>query len=716
MLGLKRIKLSILSVFLVLLTVFLSLLLATSVTIISYTYYETSKAFLNSADQQIDTITREAIESTVVGLDEAMRLAQSLTWSINASSYPIIQDKELVIQMLGLLSHQKSMEAFFLGDENGNVLSVGRILDKQKYITESIPVPQDSVFMVRRIDRSQVTPTESREYLNKSGVVIGREDIPTLKVRYDARVRPWYTIAKESQAPRWTDVYLFENNEIGITAAAPVMNDKKQVKAVIGIDLSMAQVSSMLSRIRIGTHGIPFITTDRGEIIGHPDTSKTSKKIGDMFAIGHIHEAGQPSLSEAFNIYKKLNKGNFTFELDKEPYIASFVGFPKGYGSGWIMGVVVPQNDFVGPLKRAKEDTVIMSLGIILLALITIIFFSRRISVPIGRLAQDMKKIQNFEIDNTLEVKSSLNEIAMVAEGLKSMKQGLQSFSRYVPKDLVRQLVASGNTAELGGEKRKTTILFSDIEGFTSISEKLQSEDLMIHLSGYLDSLSQIIINNKGTIDKYIGDAIMAFWGAPNDDANQVHNACYTVLRCLWQVNELNHQWIAQSLPPLPTRFGLNTAQVIVGNMGSSERMNYTIIGDGVNLASRLEALNKEYGTYALVSHNVYLEANDRFVFRPLDVVAVKGKNEGIVIYELCGTRSAEFRCDDHLIEVYEEFAQAFEEYQARHWNKALRRYRSLAKSIHNDKVARIYIDRCLNFAKNPPPADWDGVYRLTHK
>ncbi|MBN9565590.1 MAG: hypothetical protein J0G29_05820, partial [Alphaproteobacteria bacterium] len=176
MFGIKRIKLSILSVFLVLLTVFLSLLLATSVTIISYTYYETSRAFLNSADQQIDSITREAIESTVTGLDEAMKLAQSLTWSINSSSYPIVQDKELVAQMIGLLSYQKNMEAFFLGDESGNVLNVGRILDKQQYVTESIPVPQDATFMVRRIDRSQVTPTESREYLNKSGVVIGKEE------------------------------------------------------------------------------------------------------------------------------------------------------------------------------------------------------------------------------------------------------------------------------------------------------------------------------------------------------------------------------------------------------------------------------------------------------------------------------------------------------------------------------------------------------------
>ena len=315
---------------------------------------------------------------------------------------------------------------------------------------------------------------------------------------------------------------------------------------IVAIDLGMAQISDMLLQLKVGTHGIPIILTERGEIIGHPDVTKTSKRVGDTFVMTNVNEIGQLSLSEAFSMYKKTGKKNFVFNLGEEAYIASFMPFPDGYGSGWLMGVVVPQNDFVGPLKKASEDTILISLAIILLALISVVLFSRRVSGPIRELAEDMRKVENFDIDTSVEIHTKLREIAMVADGLRSMKQGLKSFSRYIPKDLVRQLIASGHSAELGGEKKRLTILFSDIESFTSVSEKMPSEKLLIHLSTYLDHLSQLISQSGGTIDKYIGDSIMAFWGAPLADDKQVYNGCYAVLKCLREVNDLNHQWRQQ--------------------------------------------------------------------------------------------------------------------------------------------------------------------------
>ena len=165
-----------------------------------------------------------------------------------------------------------------------------------------------------------------------------------------------------------------------------------------------------------------------------------------------------------------------------------------------MMGIVVPQNDFIGPLKKAMTDTTILSLIIIFLAVITVILFSRKVSNPIKLLASDMAKVERFELDHTIEVKTRLQEVAMVAEGFKAMKQGLQSFGRYVPRDLVRQLIESGYKPELGGSKKQRTIMFSDIESFTSISEKMSSEALMLHLSEYLDNLSTIVTQNHGTI------------------------------------------------------------------------------------------------------------------------------------------------------------------------------------------------------------------------
>ena len=714
--GIKPLKLSIMSVFLVLLTVFLTLLLATSVSIISYTYYETSRAFLNSADQQIDMITKDAIKSTTAMLDSTMKLAQSMALILTNDEKNIVDNSELEKDIIGSLAFQPNITAYFLANEGGDVLNIGRILPAQEYVTEKTPVPEGAAYMVRKINRSGEVAEETRSYLSPKGLILGGEKLPPSLIRYDARSRPWYTALKEVKKARWTDVYLYENNETGITATVPILNSKQQMLGAVTIDIGMAEISSILSQLKVAQNGIPVIISEQGEIIGHPDVTKTSHRVGGSVVIGHVQDTGQQQLAEAFSTYKKTGKSNFLFNVNEEPYIASFVRFPKGYGTGWMMGVVVPQDDFVGPLKQARRNTILISLAVILLALISVVLFSRRISIPIRQLAEDMRRVENFDIDTTVEIHTKLREIALVAEGLRSMKEGLKSFSRYIPKDLVRQLIASGHTAELGGEKKKLTILFSDIESFTTVSEKMASEKLLVHLSTYLDNLSQVIITNGGTIDKYIGDSIMAFWGAPVIDDKQVYHACYTVLKCLRELSELNHLWRSKSLPVLPTRFGLNTDEVIVGNMGSSERMNYTIIGDGVNLASRLEALNKEYGTYALVSQSIYREAKDDFVFRPLDLVAVNGKEEGVLIYELCGTHVGEFRCDDRDLERYELFKQALDLYRTRQWRRALKIYKHLAKDMPNDKVAKLFVERCTLYVNCPPPEGWDGVYRLDHK
>jgi len=191
--------------------------------------------------------------------------------------------------------------------------------------------------------------------------------------------------------------------------------------------------------------------------------------------------------------------------------------------------------------------------------------------------------------------------------------------------------------AEVGGKKQNITVLFTDITNFTEITEQTNPEQLMIHLSAYLNILTQCIQHNQGNIDKYIGDAIMAFWGAPLDDPDHIAHACQAALDCQREVHRINKQWEDQGKPILKTRFGLNAGDAIVGNMGSSDRLNYTALGDTVNLASRLEALNKTYQTEIIVSESVYKACSDKFIFKPLGTVQVRGKHQTTTIYELIG-------------------------------------------------------------------------------
>lgn len=409
---------------------------------------------------------------------------------------------------------------------------------------------------------------------------------------------------------------------------------------------------------------------------------------------------------------------NMRFSAAGEEYLASFQDFPDSYGKEWMIGILVPVNDFIGALKTTILHVTLISLAILMLSIGAIIYAAHRILAPLKLIAQDMNRIQNLDIDESVRHRSFFYEILLIADALASMKHGLKAFSKFVPFTLVKQLIESGKGAELGGEKRHLTMMFTDIAGFTTISESMTTEELLIHISEYLDSLTKIILAQQGTVDKYIGDAIMSFWGAPLPDAEQEYHSCKTALLCTAKLKDLNKRWIAEGKPELYTRFGISSGDVSVGNMGSSDRMNYTVLGDSVNLASRLEAINKYYGTNIIVGESTYEKVKSRFCFRPVDVVAVKGKSQGVRIYHLL----AGLPGDDIIaptkedIESQELTEKAFNAYMEQDFEKALALYTQLGKTFPEDPLAEMFIERCKAYIKKAPPRDWDGVYVMKSK
>ena len=258
---------------------------------------------------------------------------------------------------------------------------------------------------------------------------------------------------------------------------------------------------------------------------------------------------------------------------------------------------------------------------------------------------------------------------------------------------------------------------FSDIEKFSTVSEKLPAEYLILHLSEYFDEMTKEIMKHDGVIDKYIGDSVMAIWGAPNPDENQVINACNAALGCQKILEELKEKWAPLGKPPLPTRIGIHTGQAIVGNIGSQDRMNFTAIGDSVNIASRLEGANKYYGTKILVSENVEAIARGRILFRVIDKIAVKGRSSGIVVYEpLCSMKDADDKNYYKLIDLCAKAKEAFELYQNQEFEEALKHYRSMELLFPGLELSlEPLIKKCEEF-KQTPPVDWDGTNHLTGK
>ena len=217
----------------------------------------------------------------------------------------------------------------------------------------------------------------------------------------------------------------------------------------------------------------------------------------------------------------------------------------------------------------------------------------------------------------------------------ENVKYIRSTFSKFVSKDVVNELLANPESLKLGGEKKEITIFFSDIRGFTNISESLSPEELVGLLNDYLSEMTEIVLAYKGTVDKYMGDAIMAFWGAPVPEPDHAYLACLAAVEQLTVLKRLQQKWRDEGKPNIDIGIGLNTGFAVVGNMGSSHRMDYTVMGDTINLGSRLEGTNKVYTTKIIISDNTYEKVKDKIIARQLDVIRVKGKNEPVEIYEL---------------------------------------------------------------------------------
>jgi len=299
----------------------------------------------------------------------------------------------------------------------------------------------------------------------------------------------------------------------------------------------------------------------------------------------------------------------------------------------------------------------------------------------------------------------------------KEKRKVRAEFSNYLSPEVIRRLLVDPSLVD--PKKTDITVMFSDIRGFTTISEKLDAQELALFLNQYLSDMTRIVFKTNGTLDKYIGDAVMAFWGAPFEEPGHATKACNAALEMMKRVRELQKVWETEGKPSLDIGIGLNTGVASVGRMGSSLRRGYTALGDTVNLSSRLEGLNKDYGTHIIVNETTYQSAkDDGFVFRELDLIRVKGKLQPVTIYQLMGQRedlAAEGRGEEVRLQV-EQFARARELFRNRKWNDAQRAFQDFLDKWPEDGPSRTYWKRCQEYLFDEPPANWDGVFVMTHK
>lgn len=527
---------------------------------------------------------------------------------------------------------------------------------------------------------------------------------------FDPRELPWYRFADQNKM-FWTESNSFQNvKRYGMTASKAVYDANQQLIGALAFKIEMPSLKNLNEHLKISPHGFILVYDNQYHLLaaaghsvfdfrpylGRPLPFELLKKIG-------IYDVMTASPDQRSPVEATLNVAK------KEPYYLITDTLPNGSPHDWTILFGAPEHDILGPLYKIIFNSLLWIFLILLPMLLGIIYFAKRMSHVMGQIVHESEAIQQLQLDTTADIHSKISELHLLARAFDAMKKALLSFESYVPKALIKKLFETGGVARVGGEVKTLTILFTDLYHFTRLMEHQNPQQVMQFLHTYLDAMSHTVHENQGTIDKYIGDAIMAFWGAPVDDVSQADHACHCAINMLTVLRQLNQTWKAQGLPELQMRIGLNTGIAVVGNVGSSDRLNYTALGDSVNLASRLEPINKIYHTSIIISEHTRQHLQDDFPLRFLDHVLVKGRQGPIKIYELAPPQFTE----EELFVYHQYFVKAFAQYSQGDWIAAIASFQQLARLYPLDQVAPLYEQRCRDLQANPP-SYWDGHWRLS--
>ena len=606
---------------------------------------------------------------------------------------------------LALLQSQPSLSWISFGWPDGHFFGAQKVDDRHIRMVET-GFDKTAGVVRRRIDNYDVI----------DGDIEFKERLLTDST-YESTKQPWYVNAAATDIPVWSEVMDFPTRVRPAISTSTRLVVFQDYVGVINVVIELERLSRFLSTLKVGEHGTVFILAPDGRVMAAP-LDPAAHPMPESEAVPWRRLDGDPqaelrvaavALKEAglsLDRVKETRQIEADDPADGWPY---FVTFSPLNFRGWTVATVVPTGDFLDAFDRSTRMLLWMvALFVIAVAAAGTLFADRLVVGPIRRIAKQLRHVEQFRLDRIAHVASPLHEIEDLSTTLDQMGRGLGSFQKFLPTELVRLLVSQGVEARPGGSRQTLTILFTDLAGFTTLSERLGDRIVPV-LADYLGRMSRLVQDGSGTVDKFIGDAVMAFWGAPLPDDDHAAHACRTALAAHRMLAEFRRSAQHEGAGELRMRIGLNTGEVLVGNIGSEDRLNYTAIGDPVNVASRLESLNKRYGTEILIGEDTRKAAGDAVVVRRVDTVAVYGRMHGVAIYELLGMAEDRTACGSlDWVGAYEAGLAAYRE---RHWDRAVELFRE-AKCLRGgaDGPSDVMLGRCAEYRAEPPAPDWMGV------
>jgi len=575
--------------------------------------------------------------------------------------------------------------------------------------------PDDTFFAAHKLgdlglEMMEIAPVDGvrKRRVDEYKVVVG--DIEFEKRRFEntdfnVTDQQWYRKGIKNNEPSWFEVTI---HPIGvrpsIAYAGPIDVYQKR-QGVLAVIIENTRLAQFLSQLSVGKSGAAFILRHDGAVVAapDPDADETNMQRSDQallpIAQAAIKKADMSDSTDKAGRRVRLVAGGNAYAVTMTPLAFA----------GWTLATVIPEAEFLGPIEATIRKLLIGLAILVVAAAILSAWLARRvIAAPLITVVDELKHVERFELDQVRRHSSRIVELSNLSNAIADMAGGLAAFGKYISTDLVRMLLREGVEPRPGGTARTLTVMFADIAGFTGLSERL-GDRIFPLLSGYLDTMSREVSSHGGTIDKFIGDAVMAFWGAPAANADHVVDACRAALACQRALRASGV--VDDAGRPLKVRIGINSGNMLVGNIGSELRLNYTVIGDAVNVASRLEGANKEYGTEVIIGEETRRLAGDRVQVRELDRLTVYGRSGGLAIYELLDVAS-----DAGLPPWVALYERGLAAYRTQDFAGAIALFGQVLVERPADQPARVMLARSKDLLAAPPGKDWQATNTMKVK
>jgi len=668
------------------LTSFFFLTVPVFFTIIAVTYYSNDDIARKNARQLVERFRTDALENIQDDFDPLKSLVRAAA-TLGEQSPDFYASDHSLKYFYSILLHSPKIVSVYVALADGAFRQTRRV-DPAVMIQDKLP-PQGARYAYRWVlPKAGASTLDRYLFLDADLRELGSTERPT---DYDPRTRLWYRSAVRAGTTMISDPDIFAAlGLIGFTVAAPFSSNGK-LAGVAAADITLEDLGAYLAQRKVSPRTLSYILDSQGRVIAASDLSKTYTNVDGRLELRHISSLDNALPAVAFAARPRGSEDMFSLKHDGTEYLASVSTLAPEFGKKWQLFIVTPLSDFTGPFQRNNDYLVAFGLVATGIQILIIYLLTSVISAPLEKLAFKVGKIQELGSEQLPPVNSPIREIWVLSKAIETLDVAIKSFSAFVPVGLVSQLLQSEQKLELGGHSRFLTIFFSDLEAFSTLSEAMPSQELLLRVSAYLELVTKTVNQEHGTIDKFLGDGVMAFWGAPALLEDHAWRACVAALRIQRGMEALNERWRAEGMKPLNIRVGIHSDAVLVGNIGSKERMSYTVMGDGVNIAARLEGINKEFRTHICISHSVFKEAGERLCVRPIDDVTVKGRRSKIPIYELLGVFGADdpgLEPDAATLKLCRMTRLAYEALIQQDDVLAARRYREILAEFPDDPVA----------------------------